>query len=79
MENPKQVDVITGTGRVRKIRLKTFKKGKRSGFRVCYLDLEEKLILFLLLYIQKMNKKIYLLKKKELKQITENIKKVVYE
>jgi hypothetical protein len=40
--------VITGTGGIRKARLKSASKGKSHGFRVCYLDIEDKLILFLL-------------------------------
>ena len=37
-ENPDMGDVISATGGVRKTRLKSASKGKRGGFRVCYLD-----------------------------------------
>lgn len=37
-EYPEMGDLITATGGVRKIRLKSASKGKRGGFRVCYLD-----------------------------------------
>lgn len=35
-ENPEMGAVITGTGGVRKTRLKSASKGKSGGFRVCY-------------------------------------------
>lgn len=41
-ENPEQGDVISGTGGIRKARLKSASKGKRGGFRVCYLNIEDK-------------------------------------
>src|ERR1700730_16000871 len=56
VENPKMGTVITGTGGVRKTRLKSISKGKRGGFRVCYLDIEEKLILFLIILYPKNEK-----------------------
>jgi hypothetical protein len=37
-EYPDIGDLIPATGGVRKIRLKSASKGKRGGFRVCYLD-----------------------------------------
>ncbi|KIC73720.1 hypothetical protein DB42_BR00010, partial [Neochlamydia sp. EPS4] len=37
-ENPEQGDVIIGTGGIRKARLKSSSKGKKGGFRVCYLN-----------------------------------------
>lgn len=76
IENPKQGDVISGTGGVRKTRLKSASKGKRGGFRVCYLDLEEKLILFLLsIYPKSEQEDLTSDEKQVLKQITESIKK----
>jgi hypothetical protein len=35
-ENPEMGDLLSGTGGVRKIRLKSSSKGKSGGFRVCY-------------------------------------------
>lgn len=55
-ENPEQGDVITGTGGIRKIRLKSASKGKSGGFRVCYLNIEDQLILFLLFIYAKNEK-----------------------
>lgn len=79
VENPKQGDVISGTGGVRKTRLKSASKGKRGGFRVCYLDLEEKLILFLLfVYPKNEQENLSPAEKVELKQIAESIKKATY-
>lgn len=36
IQNPEMGDAIPGTGRVRKVRLKSASGGKRGGFRVCY-------------------------------------------
>ena len=35
-ENPEKGAILTGTGGVRKIRLKSISKGKSGGFRICY-------------------------------------------
>lgn len=76
VENPKQGDVIPGTGGVRKTRLKSANKGKRGGFRICYLDFEEKVILFLLfIYPKNEQENLTSAEKLELKQITEAIKR----
>ena len=44
LKNPKKGDVIQGTGGLRKIRIpmENNKKGKRSGARVLYVDIELK-------------------------------------
>ncbi|EGR0148423.1 type II toxin-antitoxin system RelE/ParE family toxin [Vibrio alginolyticus] len=42
MSNPKQGDVIQGTGGLRKIRVASKGKGKRGGSRVIYYFLDEK-------------------------------------
>lgn len=52
-ETPDQGDVITGTGGIRKVRLKSATTGKSSGFRVCYLNLEDRSMLFLLVIFAK--------------------------
>jgi hypothetical protein len=77
-ENPEQGDVITGTGGIRKARLKSATKGKRGGFRVCYLNIEDKLILFLLfIYAKNEQEDLSQAEKAELKQIADAIKKRV--
>ena len=76
MENPKEGKVVQGTGGIRKTRLKSISKGKRGGFRVCYLDLEDKLIIFFLsIYSKNDQEDLTESQKKELKQIAEAIKK----
>ncbi|MBS4166076.1 Toxin HigB-2 [Neochlamydia sp. AcF65] len=75
-ENPEQGDVITGTGGIRKARLKSTSKGKRGGFRVCYLNIEDRVILFLLfIYSKNEQENLSQEEKGELKQIAEAIKK----
>lgn len=75
-ENPEQGDVITGTGGIRKTRLKSVSKGKSGGFRVCYLNIEDRLIIFLLFVYSKNDQEdLSQEEKKELKQIAEAIKK----
>lgn len=77
-ENPQQGDVIPGTGGIRKTRLKSATKGKRGGFRVCYLDIEDKLILFLLyIYAKSEQENLSQEEKKELKELSEDLKKKV--
>lgn len=48
MSNPKQGDVVQGTGGLRKIRVASKGKGKRSGSRVIYYFLDEKRRFYLL-------------------------------
>ena len=48
MSNPKQGDVIQGTGGLRKIRVAGKGKGKRAGSRVIYYFLDEKYRFYLL-------------------------------
>lgn len=75
-ENPEQGDVIAGTGGIRKTRLKSASKGKRGGFRVCYLNVEQKLLIFLLfVYGKNEQENITQAEKKELKQLSEAIKR----
>lgn len=49
-KHPDSGDLIAGTGGVRKTRLKSASKGKRGGFRICYLDepLHEEIFLILI-------------------------------
>ncbi|WP_413400679.1 type II toxin-antitoxin system RelE/ParE family toxin [Pseudoalteromonas sp. KJ71-7] len=48
MVNPKQGDVIQGTGGLRKVRVASKGKGKRGGSRVIYYYLDEKRRFYLL-------------------------------
>jgi len=48
MSNPKQGDVIQGTGGLRKIRVASKAKGKRGGSRVIYYFLDERRRFYLL-------------------------------
>lgn len=77
-ENPEQGDVISGSGGIRKTRLKSATKGKSGGFRVCYLDIGDKLILFLLfIYAKNEQENLSQAEKIELKQLADAIKKKV--
>jgi mRNA-degrading endonuclease RelE of RelBE toxin-antitoxin system len=75
-ENPERGSIVTGTGGVRKIRLKSASKGKRGGFRVCYFYYDENGDLFLIMVYPK-NEKENLLpeEKKQLKALTDEIKR----
>lgn len=74
-ENPKKGAVIQGTGGIRKVRLKSSSGGKSGGFRVCYLDLENQLILFLLyLYPKNEKEDLSQAEKKALKKLASEIK-----
>ena len=54
MSNPKQGDVIQGTGGLRKVRVASKAKGKRSGSRVIYYFFDEKQRFYLLTIYGKM-------------------------
>lgn len=76
-ENPEQGDLIVGTGGIRKTRLKSASKGKSGGFRVCYLNIEDRLLLFLLfIYSKNEQENLSQAEKAELKQLADAIKKV---
>ncbi len=75
-ENPDQGDMIPGTGGIRKVRLKSATKGKSGGFRVCYLYIEGRLILFLLfIYAKNEQEDLSQSEKVELKQLADSIKR----
>lgn len=75
-EHPEQGDLISGTGGIRKVRLKSATKGKRGGFRVCYLHVEDRLILFLLfIYAKNEQENLSQSEKAELKELADAIKK----
>ncbi len=68
--------MITGTGGIRKVRLKSAAKGKSGGFRICYLYIEDRLILFLLFIYAKNERENHSQKEKaELKQLADSIKR----
>ena len=48
LQNPKIGDIISGTGRLRKMRFSFEHSGKRGSTRVCYVDFEAKEIIYLL-------------------------------
>ncbi|HSX11134.1 MAG TPA: type II toxin-antitoxin system RelE/ParE family toxin [Chlamydiales bacterium] len=69
-ENPESGPPITGTGGVRKIRLKSATKGKSRGFRVCYFHSPERNELFLMcIYGKNKQENISPAEKKELKAL----------
>lgn len=75
-ENPEQGDIVPGTGGIRKTRLKSATKGKRGGFRVCYLHIEDHLILFLIsIYAKNDQENLSEGEKAELKQLSDAIKR----
>lgn len=75
-ENPEKGSIVTGTGGVRKIRLKSASRGKRSGFRVCYFYYDEMGDLFLIMVYSKNEKEdLSQEEKKRLKAITDEIKR----
>jgi len=75
-ENPEEGDVISGTGGIRKTRLKSSSKGKSGGFRVCYFDNKESEELFLLLiYPKNKQENLTAEEKKALKEFVNVIKK----
>jgi hypothetical protein len=75
-QNPEDGDLITGTGGIRKTRLKSSSKGKSGGFRVCYFDDKEAEELFLILiYPKNEQESLTSDEKKALKELTNAIKK----
>ncbi len=74
-ENPKAGDVISGTGGIRKTRLKSSSRGKSGGFRICYFDHEAKQALYLILIYAKNEKEnINKEEKKILKELVSMLK-----
>lgn len=58
--------------------MKSATKGKSGGFRVCYLNIEDRLILFLLFIFSKSEQEdLSQTEKAELKQLADTIKKKV--
>jgi hypothetical protein len=75
-ENPEQGNMISGAGGIRKARLKSSTRGKSGGFRVCYLYIEDRLILFLLfIYAKNEQENLSQNEKAELKHLADSIKR----
>jgi hypothetical protein len=74
-ENPEAGDLITGSGGVRKTRLKGPSRGKSSGFRVIYLDDSFKNEIFLIVIYPKNEKEdLEPDEKKYLKELTKELR-----
>jgi hypothetical protein len=68
--------LITETGGLRKIRLKSSSKGKRGGFRVCYFDFQEReQLFFIVIYGKNEQENISKDDKAIFKKLIEKIKK----
>lgn len=76
-EHPEMGDIIQGTGGVRKARLRSTSKGKSGGFRVCYYfhDVNISRIYLITIYPKNEKEDITADEKKELKGLTDIIKK----
>ncbi|MBI2742694.1 MAG: type II toxin-antitoxin system RelE/ParE family toxin [Chlamydiales bacterium] len=75
-EYPDLGDVISGTGGVRKVRLKSSSKGARGGFRVCYFeDVANAEIFLIFVYGKNEKEDLSSGEKKVLKEFTDEIKK----
>lgn len=76
-EDPHKGDLLVGSGGVRKIRLKSFSRGKSGGFRVCYyyLALKERIYL-LLIFAKNEQENLKLDEKKILKDLVNKLKEV---
>lgn len=75
-KDPEQGALITGTGGVRKTRLKSATKGKRGGFRICYFDDPNRGELFLMkIYPKNEKEDLSADEKKALKEFSNRIKR----
>jgi mRNA-degrading endonuclease RelE of RelBE toxin-antitoxin system len=74
-EAPEKAPTLSGTGGVRKIRLKSASKGKRGGFRVCYFYYVASEAIYLLAIFQKSEQEnLSEVEKTELKALTDALK-----
>lgn len=71
-DNPEAGDMISGTGGVRKIRLKAPSKGKRGGFRVCYYYVVGQQIYLLWIYAKNEQEDLSMKEKKQLKALVKS-------
>jgi len=76
-EYPDKAPVLTGTGGVRKARLKSSSRGKSGGFRVCYLYYTADEEIYLLFIFQKNEQENLTVEQREsLKDIVKAIKEM---
>lgn len=76
VENPRLGLVIPGLSGLRKVRLKSTYAGKRSGFRVDYLDIPQvKRLYLVVIYPKNVKEDLSPEEKNEFKQVIEKIKK----
>ncbi len=75
-KNPKEGDLIPGTGGIRKTRLKSSSKGKSGGFRVCYyfVDQESSEIFLILIYQKNEQENLTPDEKKILRELIDEIR-----
>ncbi len=74
-ENPEIGDPLSGTGGVRKIRLKSSSRGKSGGFRVCYFYyVAEEAVYLLFIFPKNEQENLTVEQKKDLKTIAAKIK-----
>lgn len=72
---PEMGDIITGTGGLRKVRLKSASHGKSGGYRVCYYFFVKGDEIFLLfIYAKNVQENLTAQQKKEFKQMIDAIK-----
>jgi hypothetical protein len=75
VKHPDSGDLVSGTGGVRKTRLKSASGGKSGGFRICYYHLSNKDRIFLLLiYPKNVKEDLTMEEKKTLKKIVEMLR-----
>ena len=73
--NPEYGDLVTGTGGVRKIRLKSSSTGKSGGFRICYYYLVRNERIYLIdLYAKNKKENLTMAEKKMLKEYVHFLK-----
>ena len=78
VNNPQSGDVIPGLGGLRKSRIKSASKGKRSGFRVDYLDFpDEGVTYYIVIYPKNVKSDLTSDEKKVILQMIQEIKKGV--
>ena len=74
-EHPEIGDLVSGTGGLRKTRLRSTSHGKSGGFRVCYyFFIQDDEIFLLLIYPKNVQENLTMQQKKELKHLIEVIR-----
>jgi len=80
VEDPKLGDVIPGLSGLRKMRLKSSYSGKRSGFRVDYLDIPKiKVLYFIIVYPKNVKEDLSSEERSEIKALVEHLKREAIE